>query len=256
MTPRSPVARHGGRQSVVADDLHTLDIAANERWPERAAEVMAAAIAASIDRSGRCLMALSGGSTPAPVFEALAGKDLLWDKVTILQVDERIVPADDEGRNLGQQRRAFENLGARWLPLPVDEILAADDDANVAAALDRFVMDLIELADDPPILDLVHLGLGDDGHTASLVPGDPLVNEMRDYVGLTAEYRGTRRMSLTRPVLDRARMVVWLVSGASKAEPLGRLLSGDMTIPAGLIRPAHSVVLADADAARQDGRSC
>ena len=240
----------------MANDLHTLDITANERWPERAADVMEAAIAASIDRSGRCLMALSGGSTPAPVFEALAGKDLLWEKVTILQVDERIVPADDEGRNLGQQRRAFENLGAHWLPLPVDEILAANDVANVAAALDRFGMDLIELADDPPILDLVHLGLGDDGHTASLVPGDPLVDEMRDYVGLTGEYRGTRRISLTRPVLDRARMVVWLVSGASKAEPLGRLLSGDMTIPAGLIRPAHSVVLADADAARQDGRSC
>ena len=212
---------------------------------------MAAAIAASISRSGRCLMALSGGSTPAPVFEALAGRDLLWEKVTILQVDERLVPADSDDRNLGQQRLAFENLGAQWLPLPVDEILAADSDAKVAAVLDRFGMDLIEHADEPPILDLVHLGLGDDGHTASLVPGDPLVNEMRDYVGLTGEYRGSKRISLTRPVLDRARMVVWLVSGSSKAEPLGRLLAGDMSIPAGLIRPAHSVILADADAARQ-----
>ncbi len=236
----------------MADDLHTLDIANNDRWPERAADVMEAAITSAIGRSGRCLLALSGGSTPAPVFESLAERDLLWDKVTILQVDERLVQADDPARNLVQQQAAFQNLGVTWFPLPVDQILAADSDAKLAAALDRFCVDFIGLADDPPILDLVHLGLGDDGHTASLVPGDPLVTEMRDYVGLTGDYRGTRRISMTRPVLDRARMVIWLVSGSSKAEPLGRLLAGDMTIPAGLIRPAHSVVLADADAARQD----
>jgi 6-phosphogluconolactonase len=235
----------------VTDDFHTLDIASNQRWPARAADVMAAAISSSIERSGRCLMALSGGSTPAPVFQSLSGRDLRWEHVTILQVDERLVPRDDPARNLLQQRAAFEHVGATWLPLPVDDLLAADSDAKRAAVMDRFCVDLIGLADDPPILDLVHLGLGDDGHTASLLPGDPLLNEMRDYVGFSGEYRGSGRISLTRPVLDRARMVVWLVSGASKAGPLGRLLAGDMSIPAGLIRPAHSVVLADADAARQ-----
>ncbi len=217
---------------------------------------MAAAIADAVTRNGRCIMALSGGSTPAPAFEALAAHDELpWESVTILQVDERMVPADDPARNLIQQQQAFAALGVEWLPLPIDELLSVagqkDTEARSAAVIDRFCMQLIELAGEPPILDLVHLGLGDDGHTASLVPGDPLLNEMRDYVGMTELYNGTRRLSLTRPVLDRARMVVWLVSGASKAEPLGRLLAGDMTIPAGLIRPAHSVVLADTDSARQ-----
>ncbi len=243
----------------MTDDFHTLDIAANERWPQRAGDVLAAAIAASITRSGRCLLALSGGSTPTPVFRALAGHDELdWEQVTILQVDERLVPADDPARNLDQQRAVFDHLGVRWLPMPVDELLVAgasgpdpDAEARTASIIDRFCMALMELAGDPPVLDVVHLGLGEDGHTASLVPRDPLVNELRDYIGITGSYRGTRRISMTRPMLDRARLVVWLVSGASKAEPLGRLLSGDMSIPAGLVRPAHSVVLADADAARQ-----
>ncbi len=240
----------------MADDLHTLDISSNERWPERVADVMAAAISDAVSRTGRCLMALSGGSTPAPAFHELASRDELpWDKVTILQVDERLVPSDDSDRNLLQQQEAFGSVGAQWLPLPIDELLAVADqpdaDARFAAILDRFCFELVDLADDPPKLDLVHLGLGDDGHTASLVPGDRLLGEMRDYVGLTDLYKGTRRLSLTRPELDRARMVVWLVSGPGKAEPLGRLLAGDMTIPAGLIRPAHSVVLADSDAARQ-----
>lgn len=240
----------------MTDDLHTLDISAADRWADRAADVMAAAVAAAIGRSDRCLMALSGGSTPAPVFEALADRDLLWEKVTILQVDERIVPEGDPARNLGPQRAALGHLGAEWLPLPVEDLLDIPPDDPEAelqegAVLDAFSTALTELAGGPPVLDLVHLGLGDDGHTASLVPGDPLVGELRHYVGLTADYNGTRRISLTRPVLDRARMVVWLVSGSSKAGPLGRLLAGDLTIPAGLIRPPHSVVLADADAARQ-----
>jgi 6-phosphogluconolactonase len=240
----------------VADDLHTLDIAIPQRWPERCAEVLATAISASVARSDRCLMALSGGSTPAPVFEALAEhEELPWEKVTILQVDERMVPSDDPARNLHGQQDAFGLLGAMWLPMPVDEILsvAAEPDAAAkrASIIDRYCYELLELAGDPPVLDIVHLGLGDDGHTASLVPGDPLVNEMRDYIGMTEPYRGARRLTMTRPLLDRARMVVWLVSGESKAGPLGRLLAGDMSIPAGLIRPAHSVVLADTDSARQ-----
>lgn len=242
----------------MTDELHTLDISVPERWADRAADVMAAAIAQAIGRSGRCLMALSGGATPGPVFDALADREVLWEHVTILQVDERVVPADDPARNLAGQQAALGHLGATWLPLPVDELLAIPDSADAqeravatAEVLDGFVADLIGLADSPPILDLVHLGLGDDGHTASLFPGDPLVDEMRMPVGLTGVQNGTPRLSLTRPAIDRARMVVWLVKGANKVEPLGRLLVGDMSIPAGLIRPAHSVVLADADAARQ-----
>ena len=239
-------------RSVVADDLHILDIAEDERWPARVADVMAAAIQASIDRGERCLLALSGGESPKPALAELARRDLPWTRVTLLQVDDRIVEPDRPERNLTWQMELFDDVGAAWLPLPVDELLeAGGSEAKRAAVIDGFCIELLELAGDPPVLDLVHLGLGGDGHTASLVPGDPLVDELRDYVGVTGDYRGTTRISLTRPVLDRSRMVAWLVSGASKAEALGRLLAGDMSIPAGLIRPAHSVVLADAAAARQ-----
>lgn len=244
----------------MADDLHILDITPTSRWALRSADVLEAGIAQAVDRSGRCTLALSGGSTPGPVFESLAERELPWEQVTILQVDERLVPEDDPARNLAAQKRALGHVGADWVPLPVDELLAiAEPDhlhdpehrADVEAVLDRFRIRLVELGGEPPVLDVVHLGLGDDGHTASLIPGDPLVNELRAYVGLTEPYNGQRRISLTRPVLDRCRMVVWLVAGASKAEPLGRLLAGDVTIPAGLIMPPHSVVMADEDAARQ-----
>lgn len=239
----------------MADDLHTLDITPTDRWALRAADVMEAAIAQAVDRFGRCNLALSGGSTPAPVFASLAERELPWESVTIFQVDERVVPMDDPARNLAAQQAAFADVGATWVPLPVDELLALGQidpvREEVKMVLGRFRDRLVELADEPPILDVVHLGLGDDGHTASLVPGDPLVDDLRSYVGLTGVYNGSRRVSLTRPVLDRARMVVWLVSGSNKVGPLGRLLAGDMSIPAGLIRPAHSVVLADEDAARQ-----
>lgn len=239
----------------MADAIHTLDITSTERWAWRAADVMEAAIAQAVDRFGRCNIALSGGSTPAPVFASLAERELPWEAVTILQVDERIVPRDDPARNLTPQQEAFSDLGVTWLPLPVDDLLMLGPldpvRGDVKAILKRFEQELVALAGEPPLIDLIHLGLGDDGHTASLVPGDPLVDQLRAYVGLTEVYNGNRRISLTRPVLDRARMAVWLVSGSSKAGPLGRLLAGDMTIPAGLIRPAHSVVMADDDAARQ-----
>ncbi len=266
----------------MSEGLHLLDVTTSSRWAARAAEVLGAAVSDSIDRRGRCLLAISGGSTPTPVFAELARLDLDWPKVTILQVDERIVPLDSSSRNLMTQRGLLGHLGCSWVPLPVDELLGlrgrppTDQDqprpitANAAdPILDRFAAVLVELAGDPPVLDVVHLGLGTDGHTASLVPGDPLVTELRRYVGLTGLYSGspatttqavaaldkatvrptTQRVSLTRPVLDRARMVLWLVQGADKADVVRRLVDGDLSIPAGLVRAAHSVIVADADAA-------
>lgn len=267
---------------------HLLDVTTAGRWAGRAADVLGTAVAAAIERRGRCLMALSGGSTPTPVFAEVARVDLEWSKVTILQVDERIVPLDSSSRNLLAQRDLLGHLGCSWLPLPVDELLGlrgrppTDQDhprpitAEAAdPVLGRFAAQLTELAGDPPVLDIVHLGLGSDGHTASLVPGDPLVEELTRYVGLTGLYSGspptttqavaaldkatirptTQRVSLTRPVLDRARVVLWLVNGADKAEVVQRLIDGDMSIPAGLVHAAHSVVVADADAAALVDRS-
>ncbi len=262
----------------VTTDLHELRIADGEDWAVRSAEALAQEIATAVARRGQCLLALSGGSTPWPALAALADRDLAWDKVIVLQTDERLVPLDHPDRNLAAQRQVLDGLDVTWLPLPVDELLAALDGApwpdaafdgsaevgvdrrrgpgGVAPAeLDRilgeFAARLISVADDPPVIDVAQLGLGVDGHTASLIEGDPAIEELRRPIAVTDRYDGHRRVTLTRPVFDRARAIVWLVAGRAKAAPLGRLLSGDLSMPAGLIRPARSVVVADADAARQ-----
>ncbi len=235
---------------------HVLDVVDDDLWSRRAADVMAAAITAAVERRGRCLMAISGGSSPLDVFDRLAGLDVPWADVTIVQVDERVVPPDSPARNLAAQFERLGDVGARWLPLPVDALLAEDfpDESDLNEVAAEFLQQLTDTAGDPPVFDLVHLGLGSDGHTASLLPGDPAVGELRRYVALTELYGSgesmNRRLTLTRPVLDRSRMILWLISGASKGPMLKRLLDGDMSIPAGLIHPPHSVVVADHSAAR------
>lgn len=241
----------------MGDDLHRLEIVPEAGWAEAGADRLAEAVERSLAARGRCLLALSGGSTPGPVLAALAARPLDWERVTVLQVDERLVPPEHPDRNLRGQRAALAHLPVSWLPLPVDALLAAPDPAAepdpavVASTLHEWTHRLVELADDPPVLDVVHLGLGADGHTASLTAGDPAVMELRRYVTLTRPYQGHRRLTLTRPVFDRAHEVVWLVRGADKADPLGRLLAGDLSIPAGVIRPRHSLIVADPDATRQ-----
>jgi 6-phosphogluconolactonase/glucosamine-6-phosphate isomerase/deaminase len=170
------------------------------------------------------------------MFADLAGK-LPWEKVTIFQVDERVAPDGDPDRNLTQLQRALPPGGASDVrPMPVWA-----DDLEAAAA---------QYADElPPSLDLVHLGLGPDGHTASLVPGDPVLDiEDRD-VALTAEYQGRRRMTLTYPALNRSRAILWLVTGDDKVDALARLRAGDESIPGGRIATEHALVVADAAAA-------
>jgi 6-phosphogluconolactonase/glucosamine-6-phosphate isomerase/deaminase len=122
--------------------------------------------------------------------------------------------------------------------------------ANLEAAAAEYAVTLRDLAGTPPVLDLVHLGLGPDGHTASLVPGDPVLGVTTADVAVTGAYQGRRRMTLTYPALDRARSVLWLVTGADKTEMLRRLRDGDPTIPAGRVRSDRATVLADAAAAR------
>lgn len=260
---------------MVAEDLHILDIAENDRWVGRSVDVLQAAIEQAIRLRGMCLIGLSGGSTPNQVFQELATRPVAWENVVALQVDERVAPIGSPDRNLTAQQAAFSETDIQWVPLPVEDVLrelngSLSDPLSLANVgetnlefghltgmhlvrdvLADFDAQLVELAGSPPILDVVHLGLGTDGHTASLVPGDKAVNELLLYSALTGMYQGTHRITLTRPVMDRARMVVWLVRGASKREQLGRLLAGDMTIPAGLIRPAHSVIIADSDSACQ-----
>jgi 6-phosphogluconolactonase len=236
----------------MGDDLHRLEIESQSGWAVRAADVFEIAIESAIAQRERCLIALSGGETPGPAMAELAARPIEWDRVVMFQVDERLAPAGSDDRNLRAQQEAFASLPITWIPLPADRVVAAGlDPGRLDDAIADFSWRLIELADDPPVLDVVQLGLGVNGHTASLLPGDAAVDELRRYVALSGAYKGYRRLTLTRPVLDRAQLVVWLVRGAEKAEPLGRLLAGDLSIPAGLIRPRQSIVIADADAARQ-----
>jgi 6-phosphogluconolactonase len=202
----------------------------------RGAEVVAQHAEAAIADHGRFTFAVSGGRTPWAMFADLAGK-LPWEKVTIFQVDERVAPEGDPDRNLTQLERALPPGGASDVrPMPVSA-----HDLEAAAA--QYAGEL------PPSLDLVHLGLGPDGHTASLVPGDPVLDVADRDVALTGEYQSHRRMTLTYPVLNRARAILWLVTGDDKVDALSRLRAGDESIPGGRITTEHALVLADSAAA-------
>jgi len=198
----------------------------------------------AIAARGRFAFAVSGGKTPWAMLAALAREDVPWTSVDLFQVDERVAPDGDPDRNwthVEESLLARVPLGARAHAMPVG-------DTSLAAAADRYARALAAACGSPPVLDLVHLGLGADGHTASLVPGDPVL-EVRDAdVATTAPYQGRRRMTLTFPALDRARQVLWIVTGADKRDALARLLRGDHTIPAARVEPSRAHVVADAAA--------
>ena len=243
------------------EDLHRLQIEPVGSWASAAADLFTVAIEAAVEQRERCLLALSGGQHPQPVFDELARRDAPWERVVVLQVDELLVPTGHPGRHLDQLKRTFAGLGVTWLSLPVDRLLdrggtsepAQDLPAPevTAEAIDDTTAHLIELADEPPVIDVAQLCIRPDGSTASLYPHDPAAAELRRYVALTDRHDGHRRLTLTRPVFDRARLAIWLVRGSASAVPLSRLLAGDLSIPAGVIRPRRSIVLADSEAARQ-----
>jgi len=210
----------------------------------RAAAVIAQAAREAVEARGRFVLAVSGGGTPMRMFEMLAEADVPWEQVELFQVDERVAPEGDPGRNLTQLRGCLLDrlpmLPAVY-PMPVEM-------PDLDAAASRYGHALHRQAGTPPVLDLVHLGLGDDGHTASLLPGDPALEATGD-VAVTGSYRGHRRMTLTYPVLNRARAILWVVAGAGKAGALARLIAGDPGIPAGRVATGQARVLADRAAA-------
>jgi 6-phosphogluconolactonase len=208
----------------------------------RAASEIASAARAAVQARGVFAVAVSGGRTPWQTLRALASEDVPWNAVHLFQVDERVAPNGDPDRNLTHIRESL--LAA--VPLPAGQLHAMGvEDADLAGAAARYARELAAVAGDPPLLDLVHLGLGPDGHTASLVPGDPALDVTRDAVTVTGPYQGHPRMTLTFPVLDRARRILWLVTGAEKRTMLARLRDGDPTIPAGRVRSENATILAD-----------
>jgi 6-phosphogluconolactonase len=191
-------------------------------------------------------MAVSGGKTPWIMLRALAGEEVPWKDVHVFQVDERIAPAGDPDRNLTHLRASL----LEHAPLPPQQIYAMPVDLpDLEAAAQQYARTLEQVAGSPPVLDLAHLGMGPDGHTASLVPGDPVLKVTDADVGLTGVYMGRRRMTLTYPVLNRSRRILWLMTGSDKVAMLPRLLEGDTTIPSGRISRDQAVVLADRAAA-------
>jgi 6-phosphogluconolactonase len=211
------------------------------------AAIIADEARAAVAARGRFLLAVSGGHTPWQMLRALAAEGLPWGQIHLFQVDERVAPAGHPDRNLTHLR---ESLGGA--PLPAGNLHPMPvEDGDLEAAARAYAQTLAGLAGSPPVLDLVHLGLGPDGHTASLVPGDPVLDVKDAGVALTGVYQGRRRMTLTYPALDRARRVLWLVTGDNKAEMLPRLRDGDVSIPAGRVRRDAAVALADREAAQR-----
>jgi 6-phosphogluconolactonase len=198
------------------------------------AELVAALARVAVADHARFAFAVSGGRTPWAMFARLAEEEMPWAQTEIWQVDERIAPPGDPDRNLTHLQASLPAHGDPAVhPMPVEE-----DDLEAAAA--RYAQSL------PGRFDLIHLGLGPDGHTASLVPDDPVLEVADCDVALTGVYQGRRRMTLTYPVLNRAQEVLWLVTGADKADALARLRAGDRSIPAGRVGAAVQLIFADA----------
>jgi 6-phosphogluconolactonase len=216
----------------------------------RAASIIAAEARTTVAARGRFILAVSGGHTPWQMLRDLAENDVPWQGVQVFQVDERIAPAGSPDRNFTHLRESLLTHAS----LSPEQIHAMPVEApDLEAAAERYAQTLQKIAGAPAVIDLIHLGLGPDGHTASLVPGDPVLDVSHADVAITGIYQGRRRMTLTYPALDRARRILWLVTGEDKAGPLRRLLAGDRSIPAGRVRSDQAMVLADRAAAGQAG---
>jgi 6-phosphogluconolactonase len=211
-----------------------------------AAKFIASEARAAVAEHDRFIMAVSGGHTPWQMLRALANEKMPWEKVHVVQVDERVAPAGDPDRNFTHLRESL----LEHAPLRPEQIHAMPvESPDLDDAAKRYAKTLQEIAGSPPVLDLAHLGLGPDGHTASLVPGDPVLNVTDADVAITGVYQNRRRMTLTYPILNRARQILWLVTGNDKVDALARLRAADVSIPAGRIQRDQAVVLADQAAA-------
>ncbi|MFO0698288.1 MAG: 6-phosphogluconolactonase [Nitrospira sp.] len=211
-----------------------------------AARVIADEARAAIATRGCFALAVSGGRTPWIMLRALAGEEIPWRGVHIIQVDERAAPEGHPDRNLTHLRESL----LQHASLRPEQIHAMPvESLDLWAAATQYALTLREIVGLPPVLDLVHLGLGADGHTASLIPGDPVLDISETDVAPTEMYQGRRRMTLTYPILNRARRRLWVVTGSEKGSMLRRLRDGDHSIPAGRVDREQALMLADRAAA-------
>jgi 6-phosphogluconolactonase len=226
----------------------TIEVFADdESTAQAAAKAIADEARASVAARDQFVMAVSGGRTPWIMLRALANESVPWEKLHIVQVDERVAPPGDPDRNLTHLRESL----LEHSPIRAEQIHAMPvESSNLEAAAADYAATLRQLAGSPPVLDLIHLGLGPDGHTASLVPGDPVLKVTDADVALTGVYQKRRRMTLTYPVINRARRILWLVTGSEKVDPLARLRAADPSIPAGRVSQERALIFADRAAAK------
>lgn len=218
------------------------DVAAAER---AAARYLAMRIGEAVRERGRATFAISGGRTPWGLFERLASEEVDWNAVHVFQVDERIAPGDPEASNW---ERFLSNPLAERLPAGHRHPMPVGiPDARLAA--DQYETALMAGAGEPPTLDVVHLGIGADGHTASLFADDPLAQENSRWVGVSRIHESYRRLTLTFPALNRARCILWFATGAGRRDALKRLLAGDPSIPASRVQRDRATCFVDAEAA-------
>jgi len=217
---------------------------------KEAAALVAAEARAAVAKRGTFVMAVSGGRTPWLMLRALAREDVPWEGVHVVQVDERVAPPGDTDRNL---THLTESLLTEGSLNPVHVYAMPVEALDLNSAAERYAATLQELAGSPPVLDLVHLGLGPDGHTASLLPGDPVLEVTDADVALTGVYQRRRRMTLTYPIINRSLRILWLVTGNDKTAMVRRLTDGDTAIPAGRVNRDQALILADRAAVKDNG---
>ena len=220
-----------------------VEILANpEAVAKRAASLIAGFAREAVSARGRFCFAVSGGHAPWIMLRDLASEDVPWDKVQVFQIDERIAPAGDPDRNLTHLRESL----LQHAPLDPEQIHAMPVELpDLEAAASQYGQALRQYCGSPAVLDLAHLGLGPDGHTASLVPGDPVLNVTDRDVALTGVYQERRRMTLTYPMINRSRKILWLVTGADKVDALKKLRAGNTSIPGGRIEQKNAMLLAE-----------
>jgi 6-phosphogluconolactonase len=210
------------------------EFADDELLAQSAAAFVAVRARQAVANKGNFTFAVSGGKTPWAMFNELSAYHMPWAHTVIYQVDERVAPEGDPDRNLTNLIASLVNAQSQPLimPMPVNV-------EDLEAGAREYGATL------PAKIDMVHLGLGPDGHTASLIPGDPVLDVTDRMVAITEPYQGHRRMTLTYPALERAEQILWLVAGEDKREPLSKLLNGDTSIPAGRVAAMRSLVMTD-----------
>ena len=232
--------------------MQTVVLPDRDSVARRAADFIAERANSAIAARGQFTIATSGGTTPWLMLQYLSQVDIKWEQVQMFQVDERVAPAGDRSRNW---THLSESLLSR-ITIPSQNAHAIPvDTGDLEVAAENYAATLSSIAGIPAVLDLVHLGLGADGHTASLVPGDPVLSINHIDVAITNPYQGQRRLTLTLPILNRARSVLWVVVGTDKQHALRKLISSDPSIPAGRVRTSFATLLADSTAMGTPGRT-